>query len=51
MHLINEEASLKGCYYELDGKKAIGTDGVTKVQFSFDLRFQRVYKEYFKEKW
>lgn len=29
IHHINEE-SLRACFYELDGKKAIGNDGVDK---------------------
>lgn len=36
MHLINEE-SLKACYYELDGKKAIGADGITKAEYGEEL--------------
>jgi len=27
MHLFNEE-SLRACFHELDGKKAIGSDGI-----------------------
>jgi group II intron reverse transcriptase/maturase len=36
MHLFNEE-SLKACYYELDGRKAVGADGVTKEQYGEQL--------------
>ena len=28
MHLFNQE-SLAACFHELDGRKAVGTDGVT----------------------
>ena len=31
MHLYNEE-SLTQCFHELDGKKAVGIDGVSKSQ-------------------
>lgn len=30
MHLFNEESLLE-CYHTLDGKKAVGIDGVNKV--------------------
>ena len=30
MHLFNEE-SLRACFHELDGKKAIGNDGIDKA--------------------
>jgi len=36
MHHINEE-SLKVCYYELDGKKALGVDGITKAEYGENL--------------
>lgn len=36
MHLYNEE-SLWYCFYELDGKKAVGIDGVTKEEFGENL--------------
>jgi group II intron reverse transcriptase/maturase len=36
MHLFNRE-SLAGCFHELDGRKAVGADGVTKVQYGVDL--------------
>ncbi len=37
MHLFNEE-SLTSCYYELDAKKAIGLDGVSKVEYGEKLQ-------------
>ena len=37
MHLFNEE-SLTACYRELDGKKALGIDGVTKLITVKDFR-------------
>lgn len=36
MHHFNEE-SLRGSYNELDGKKAVGIDGVTKVEYGKGL--------------
>lgn len=36
MHHFNE-ASLAACFHELDGKKAVGIDGVTKAQYGNDL--------------
>ncbi len=36
MHLFNEEA-LTECYHELDGKKAVGEDGVDKQKYGEDL--------------
>lgn len=33
---INQE-SLTSCFYELDGKKAVGIDGVTKEQYGENL--------------
>lgn len=36
MHLFNEE-TLKDCYHELDAKKAIGIDGVSKAKYSLRL--------------
>lgn len=36
MHHFNEE-SLKECFYELDGKKAVGIDGVDKETYGKDL--------------
>lgn len=36
MHLFNEE-SLRACFDELDGKKAVGTDGVDKLSYGADL--------------
>ena len=36
MHHFNEE-SLKECYHELDGKKALGTDGIDKETYGKDL--------------
>ena len=36
MHLINEE-SLKVCFNEIDGKKAIGIDGISKEQYGDHL--------------
>lgn len=37
MHLFNEE-SLTKCYNELDGKKAIGIDGVNKAEYGKKLQ-------------
>ena len=31
------KASLAGCFHELDGKKAVGIDGVTKEQYGANL--------------
>ena len=36
MHHFNVE-SLRGCYQELDGKKALGTDGISKERYGLDL--------------
>jgi len=36
MHHFNEE-SLKGCFYELDGRKAVGVDGIDKLTYEKDL--------------
>ena len=36
MHHFNEE-SLKECFYELDGKKAVGVDGIDKETYGKDL--------------
>jgi group II intron reverse transcriptase/maturase len=36
MHLFNEE-SLRDCFNELDGKKAVGIDGVDKAQYQESL--------------
>ena len=36
MHLFNEE-SLAGCFPELDGRKAVGTDGVDKADYGREL--------------
>jgi RNA-directed DNA polymerase len=36
MHHFNEE-SLEGCFHELDGKKAVGVDGITKSQYGEQL--------------
>lgn len=36
MHHFNE-TSLKDCYHQLDGKKAVGIDGVTKEQYGENL--------------
>lgn len=36
MHLFNQE-SLAGCFHELDGRKAVGADGVTKAQYGVHL--------------
>ncbi len=36
MHLFNQE-SLAACFHELDGKKAVGADGVTKAQYGSHL--------------
>ncbi len=32
MHLFNE-ASLEDCFHQLDGRKAVGPDGVTKAEY------------------
>ena len=37
MHHFNVE-SLRGCYQELDGKKALGTDGISKERYGLDLK-------------
>jgi RNA-directed DNA polymerase len=37
MHLFNEE-SLTACYHELDGRKALGLDRVSKEQYGVDLQ-------------
>jgi len=37
MHLYNVE-SLRGCFDQLDGKKAVGTDRVTKTQYGEKLQ-------------
>jgi RNA-directed DNA polymerase len=37
MHLFNEE-SLTACYHELDGRKAIGLDGVSKADYGEELQ-------------
>lgn len=36
MHLYNEE-SLTECFHGLDGKKAVGLDGITKTRYGEDL--------------
>jgi len=36
MHLFNQE-SFAVCFHELDGRKAVGADGVTKVQYGRHL--------------
>lgn len=36
MHLYNEE-SLRTCFNELDGKKAVGSDGVDKISYGNNL--------------
>ncbi len=36
MHHFNEE-SLKECFHELDGKKAVGADGIDKETYGKDL--------------
>lgn len=36
MHHFSE-ASLKDCFHELDGRKAVGTDGVTKAEYGESL--------------
>ena len=36
MHHFNEE-SLKECFHELDGKKALGADGIDKETYGKDL--------------
>ena len=36
MHLYNEE-SLTACFHELDGKKAVGPDGIRKEEYARDL--------------
>ena len=36
MHLFNEE-SLAACFHALDGKKAVGVDGVRKAEYGKHL--------------
>ncbi len=36
MHLFNE-GSLAACFHELDGRKAVGADGVTKAAYGANL--------------
>lgn len=36
MHMFNEQ-SLAKCFHELDGRKAVGVDGVTKEQYGIHL--------------
>lgn len=36
MHHINTE-SLRSCYHQLDGKKAVGTDGISKAEYGKNL--------------
>ena len=36
MHLFNQE-SLIGCFHELDKKKAVGVDGITKMDYEKNL--------------
>ena len=36
MHLFNQE-SLAACFHELDGRKAVGGDGITKAHYGADL--------------
>ena len=36
MHLFTQ-ASLAGCFHTLDGRKAVGADGVTKAEYGADL--------------
>ena len=36
MHLFNQE-SLAACFHELDGRKAVGADGVTKAHYGIHL--------------
>jgi retron-type reverse transcriptase len=36
MHYFNEE-SLKGCFHELNGKKAVGADGIDKASYGENL--------------
>lgn len=36
MHLFNED-SLAACFHELDGKKAVGVDGVSKAEYGHAL--------------
>ncbi len=36
MHLFNQE-SLAACFHALDGRKAVGADGVTKAQYGSHL--------------
>lgn len=42
MHHFNEE-SLKECFHELDGKKALGVDGIDKETYGKDLE-QNIHK-------
>ena len=36
VHLIDEEL-LKQCHQELNGKKSVGVDGITKEEYQLDL--------------
>jgi len=36
MHLYNK-ASLRGCFSELDGRKAVGTDGMDKAMYGAEF--------------
>jgi len=36
MHLFNKE-SLRGCFSELDGRKAVGIDGIDKDAYGAEL--------------
>jgi RNA-directed DNA polymerase len=36
MHHFNEE-SLAGCFHELDGRKAVGIDGIDKEEYGREL--------------
>ncbi|MCB1740310.1 MAG: group II intron reverse transcriptase/maturase, partial [Gammaproteobacteria bacterium] len=36
MHLFNED-SLAGCFHALDGRKAVGADGMTKAEYGAEL--------------
>ena len=41
MHLFNED-SLAACFHALDGKKAVGVDGVTKADYAIRTRYCHV---------
>ena len=44
MHLFNEQ-SLGACFHALDGRKAVGADGVTKEQEQYGSHLERNLEE------